>query len=26
MAITAAGSVSGRKPELRHRPGDWDTR
>jgi hypothetical protein len=26
MAVTAAGSVSGRKPEVRHRPGDRDTR
>lgn len=25
MAVTAAGSVSGRKPEARHRPGDRDT-
>ncbi len=26
MAVTAAGSVSGRKPEVRHRPGDRATR
>jgi hypothetical protein len=25
MAVTAAGPVSGRKPEVRHRPGDRDT-
>jgi hypothetical protein len=25
MAVTAAGPVSGRKPELGHRPADRDT-
>jgi hypothetical protein len=26
MAVTAAGPVSGRRPEARHRPADRDTR